>query len=478
MKKEDLFESFKDINEEDVKRARQYKARKTPVWIRWGALAACVMISITAILGSSLFGNGHTDAPSGLIVSEAVYPKPTASDFSAQKFMYSDTRWNWLDTYSKLAEESAKLQNGMNGYYAELMDKVLVGKKDENTVCSPLNTYIALAMLAEVSDGNTRQQILDVLQVSDIETLRRNIRTIWESNYVDTPILKSLLANSLWLNDLYTYNDETMKRLAETYYASSFSGDPGSKEMLQALRDWTDKNTGGLLSEHVKNMYMDSDTVLALVSTIYFKAMWTIEFDKHMTTQETFHGTLGDTTVDMMHITDSMDVFSSDHFIALGLNLNDSGAMYFYLPNKGVDVDLLASDPDVINATRFGEGKEWSSPKVNLSVPKFRVSCKTNLLGIIEEMGITDALDPRLSDFTPLTEDLDGIYLSHAEHAAVVEIDECGVTGAAYTELVLNKESAFSTDDEIDFILDRPFMFVITGRDGSILFSGIVRNID
>ena len=30
----------------------------------------------------------------------------------------------------------------------------------------------------------------------------------------------------------------------------------------------------------------------------------------------------------------------------------------------------------------------------------------------------------------------------------------------------------------IDFVLDRPFMFVITGADGSILFSGVVRNIE
>ncbi|MBR5995190.1 MAG: serpin family protein [Eubacteriaceae bacterium] len=476
MKKEDLFESLKDIREEDVKKARQYKAKKKPVWIRWGTLAACMVITITAFLGSPLFRNGNTDTSPGLTVYEAVYPKPTASNMSAQKFMDSDAHWNWLDTYSQMAERSAELQNGMNGYYAELMNRILVSE-DKNTICSPLNTYIAFAMLAEVTDGNTRQQILDMLQVSDIETLRQNIRTIWESNYVDTPILKSLLANSMWLNDVYTYNSKTMKRLAETYYASSFSGNPGSQAMNQALQDWTDKNTGGLLSEHVQDMNLDSDTVLAIVSTIYYKAMWASAFDEQMTTQQTFHGTLHDTTVNMMHMTDSMEIFSNDNFTALGLNLNDSGAMYFYLPNEGVDVNTLASDPDIIAATVFGEGEEWSFNGVNLSVPKFRVSYKTDLLDIIAEMGITDALNPMLSDFTPLTEDLDGLYLSTAEHAAMVEIDEHGVTGAAYTELAITKE-AFRPAGEIDFILDRPFMFVITGRDGSILFSGIVRNIE
>jgi serine protease inhibitor len=294
---------------------------------------------------------------------------------------------------------------------------------------------------------------------------------------VDTPILKSLLANSTWLKDGYTYNSETMKRLAETYYASSYIGNPGSEEMGRAMRDWTDRNTGGLLSDYVKDMKLDSDTVLALVSTIYYKAMWLEEFSEKMTTQEAFHGTSGDSTVDMMHTTDTMGVFSNEQFTSLGLGLNDSGAMYFYLPNEGVDVNALASDPDVITATQWRNSEGWSYPLVHLSVPKFHVSSKTDLLDVIEQLGITDALDPELSDFTPLTEDRDDLYLSTAEHAAMVEIDEHGVTGAAYTELALS-EGTSMPQDEIDFVLDRPFMFTITGRDGSILFSGIVRNID
>ena len=476
MKKEDLFETLEDINEEDVKKARQYRPGKRPVWVRWVAVAACAVIAVTAVFTIPRFKRGNAGSTEGLTVYAAEYPRPTAASLSAQKFMEGDEHWNWWDSYRQLIEESAKLQSGMNGYYAAMMEKLLVAEND-NTVCSPLNTYIAFAMLAEVSAGNTRQQILDMLQVPDIETLRVNIKTLWEGNYVDTPILKSLLANSTWLKDGYTYNSETMKRLAETYYASSYIGNPGSEEMGRAMRDWTDRNTGGLLSDYVKDMKLDSDTVLALVSTIYYKAMWLEEFNEKMTTQEAFHGTSGDSTVDMMHTTDTMGVFSNEQFTSLGLGLNDSGAMYFYLPNEGVDVNALASDPDVITATQWRNSEGWSYPLVHLSVPKFHVSSKTDLLDVIEQLGITDALDPELSDFTPLTEDRHDLYLSTAEHAAMVEIDEHGVTGAAYTELALS-EGASMPQDEINFVLDRPFMFTITGRDGSILFSGIVRNID
>ena len=46
-----------------------------------------------------------------------------------------------------------------------------------------------------------------------------------------------------------------------------------------------------------------------------------------------------------------------------------------------------------------------------------------------------------------------------------------------FTELGVSEAAAEIPDDEIDFVLDRPFLFLVTGQDGSILFSGVVRNI-
>lgn len=482
MKKEDLFESLTDIDETSVKNARNYSAGKKHVWAKWGSLVACAAALFVVVVGVPLVKDrnqqaGNNSYPVGVMKVMAAYPEPVAAEMSAQEFVEDDAHWNWWDDYREKLSETEALNGQINKYYSSLMEKLLVSK-DDNTVCSPLNTYIAFSMLAEVSDGNTRQQILDMLGASDIETLRKNVSKLWEINYVDTPVLKSLLANSLWLDNSVNYNNKTLNRLAEQYYASSFSGVPGSAEMNEALRTWTDSNTGGLLSDYTKDMSISPDTVLEILSTIYYKAMWFDEFRTNNTTQETFHGTKGDTTVDMMHKTDMMGVYRTSTFTALGLGLNDSGSMYFYLPNDGVNVNSLASDPDILKPIQYkGEDENWFSPEVNLSVPKFKVSSKTDLLEIIRELGVTDALDNTLADFTPLTEDRDNLYLSKAEHAAMIEIDEHGVTGAAYTELAL-AEGAAQPDEKIDFVVDRPFMFIVTGGDGSILFAGIVKNID
>lgn len=476
MKKEEMFELLGEIDEASVKEAGEYSAGRKPQRLRFGILAACAALVLLAVFGIPAVKKARNGEGSiGVIKVMAAYPEAVAEGMSPEAFMESDTHWEWWRSYwGKIKETNARYDD-LDEYDRTLMKEILTGD-DENTVCSPLNTYIAFAMLAEVSDGNTRKQILDFLKVPDVETLREKISVLWENNYVDTPVLKSLLANSVWLNNSMNYKEDTLKTLAENYYASSFLGTPGSEEMNEALRDWTDENTGGLLQEFTKDMYVSKDLVMDLVSTIYYKAMWLENFPAENTSAETFHGTKGDTEVQMMHKAEMTGVYQTDTFTAVSQNLTDSGAMYFYLPKEGVEVDDLLSDPDLFQALRGGEENEnLSYPLVTLSIPKFRVSAKTDLLKTLAALGITDALDPQRSDFTPLTADRDDIYLAKADHAAMIEIDEQGVTGAAYTELEV--DGAGATTETMEFVLDRPFLFIVTGKDGSVLFSGIIRNI-
>lgn len=476
MKKEDLFEILQDIDEQKITEARNYRINRRSVWIKWSAVAACLVVLFGALFvvffskSNNLEPEGYAHVGNSSV--EPTYPSAIAVNLSAQDYMCSEERNNWLESCKNTIEIASELQSNMDEYYRAIIEKFL-NTKDENVVCSPLNIYIATAVLAEVSGGNTRQQILDMLSVHDIETLRSNIKTLWESNYSDTPILKSLLGNSIWLKDGIAYNTETMSRLAEQYYASSFSGTPGTEEMDEALRQWTDKNTGGLLKEYTQKIKLDRDTVCAIMSTLYYKASWDVDFSSQKTVKETFHGAMGDTVVDMMHTNDTLDIFKTGQYSALRLALKDSGYMYVYLPREGVSLNDILSDEDVLNSTRDGN---WLKKKVSLSLPKFRVSKKTDLKDVLKSFGVTDAFNAELSDFTPLTTQYDRLFLSKAEHAAMVEIDENGVVGAAYTEYVIEIESSFVADEE--FIVDRPFLFFVTAKDGSILFAGTVNNIE
>ena len=95
-----------------------------------------------------------------------------------------------------------------------------------------------------------------------------------------------------------------------------------------------------------------------------------------------------------------------------------------------------------------------------------------DLADSLKALGITDVFDPAVSDFSPMTDDT-AAYLSQAKHAARVAVDEEGVTAAAYTVMMMCGTAA-PPEEEVDFVLNRPFVFAITGTDGLPLFVGIV----
>ena len=161
-------------------------------------------------------------------------------------------------------------------------------------------------------------------------------------------------------------------------------------------------------------------------------------------------------------------------------SLTDSGFVYICLPKKGTDASGLASDPELLDMVRRNETGQKNGYRdiVKLSLPKFTVSGKTDLLEVLPALGITDVTKGTRADFSPLTakkEDADGLYLGKADHAAMVAVDEDGIVGAAYSYLEM---LCAAVEPEHELTVDRPFFFLVTGQDNSILFAGVVNNIE
>ena len=152
-------------------------------------------------------------------------------------------------------------------WFTSSIPVLLQGAGDENRVCSPLNVYMALAMLAAVTDGQTQGQILDALGADSLDELQTRAALLWQENSWNDGLVTSLLANSIWLQDGYEYNEDTLKKLGEEFFASAFSGEMGSEDYNKQLQSWLNDNTGGLLTEQAGSVQLRPETVLALVST-------------------------------------------------------------------------------------------------------------------------------------------------------------------------------------------------------------------
>lgn len=402
---------------------------------------------------------------------EAAYWKKDGS-FDDDGFSKVYDAW-WAD---KRARNNLQLPDpdGMQRFLRASTGTMLAQGGGQNLVYSPLNVYMALSMLCECTDGNSRAQILTLLGQSDLASVRAQASALWNANYCADGAVTSILASSLWLNEGTAYVQKTLDTLAQNYYASAFSGKMGSDAYNKALQDWLNEQTGGLLKEQASGLRFDPETVLALATTIYYRAKWSNEFSKSRTSEGVFHAENGDVTCDFMHSSGTGTYYWGERFGAVNLSLRESGCMKLLLPDEGVSPEELLKDAEAMSFLLGSEA--WENSKfliVNLSVPKFDISSDLDLNSSLQALGVRDVFEADTADFSPVIEHADGVFLSKAKHAARVAIDEEGVTAAAYT-VMMEAGAAEPPDEEIDFTLDRPFVFAITARSGLPLFVGIV----
>ena len=408
-------------------------------------------------------------------VKEAAYPAYPAEprfedyfdengegDWDAYDAAYTEYR----EALQKLGKLDAEPDGGAVLAFANrTLDKIFADS--ENRVYSPISLYAALSMLTEMTDGDTKQQVMDLLGAADSETLRQTVRDLWMSAYIDDGKSVCRLANGAFLRENADVKQAAVDALVDWYYASSYRVPMGTEEADKAIAGWLNQNTGGLLSEETGNIRTDGNDLLRLYNTIYYKSSWRDAFES----SRTFTAANGaKQKTEFMHRTESGSYRKGDGYTAAPRSLN-YGRMVFVLPDEGVTPESLLQRQGFL-AELTGD---YSAAELVWSVPKFDVKSSTELNGVLQALGVTDAFDMAEADFTPLTDN--GAFLSSAMQAARVKIDEEGVEAAAYTEIVCADSAMMEVPPTVEMDLDRPFLFVIFDNSNVPLFVGTVNTM-
>ena len=336
-------------------------------------------------------------------------------------------------------------------------------KEGENLAYSPVSIWLALAMLAETTAGETRDEILAALGADSIEKARTAAETLITAETFKEKGGECAIANSLWMNGSINYNRDTLDTIGESFGADSFSGDPADPKYSKALREWLDRNTNGLLKDCVENVSLDPSTVLAIASTVYFDAEWEDEFKKDSNSQGVFRSPQGEITCEFMHKTEQLYYAEGEGFRAVGKTMKGGTVMWFILPDEGAALTTAVSGFSALDSAERCE--------VRFTMPKLDVTSDLDLIPALRSLGISRCFVPGEADFSPLTEDDMQIFVDSAAHAARIKADEKRVRAAAFTLLM---PKAASAPSQIEFTLDRPFLFAVTGATGAPLFAGAV----
>ena len=401
---------------------------------------------------------------------EEDYTKLGVTDY--ESFNRAEHEWN---VYRNGLLEEFNIPEGFYNYIQKTAKAFLTDNSNTNVVYSPINVYLALSILSEVTSGSAQAELLSLLGFSNFNTFRRDIKSLMDITYRNDDKLKIYLNNSIWLSDRNVYKNAVLDILANYYYSSSFSGTMGDPKYSNVFRSWLNSGTNNLLKSQIQDIEFDYQTIFAIASTIYFKSNWQSHFNELMTTEDSFYlNNNEEVLVDFMHNTINTSYYKFENGFLVRVPFIYGGYMYFVLPKEGTTPHELLDSDDFNEFLKDNKGIEYRFGNVNLSIPKFDVSSKMDFIEILKGLGVNEIFEAGSDKFSNLI-DRDDICVTDCIHGARVLIDEEGCEAAAFT-VILNKATSVGPTETIEFVLDRPFLFMVSSGNDIPLFLGLVNN--
>ena len=359
--------------------------------------------------------------------------------------------------------------------YACLLTSAALCSAEGNTNLSPLSLYLALAMVTNGAEGDTKAQLLQLLGAADTTTLNARCRAYLDTLSSKDDTLTLQLADSLWLRKEGTgaevnFSSSFLEAVKVNYDATAEAVDFTSASAAQRIAAWIKENTGDTLEPDLE---FEPDTLMALVNTVYLLAKWQEPFDETLTDKGDFTLSDGSTVqADFMHQSLQTQIVEGNGYVRTTLPLRGLGGMTLVLPNEGVDLAELIGSMEDVKALLYNDDAA-RNVQLALSLPRFSFDCQHELASLVEALGCGDAFNGDMADFSALSDAQS--YISRILQGTHIDVNEKGVEASAFTMIVM-RDTAIWELDSYTLNFDRPFLFAITASDGTLLFVGVVQN--
>ena len=331
---------------------------------------------------------------------------------------------------------------------------------DENLLVSPYSLGVALSMLEEGAEGETKAEIADALE--------GRLYAAEDLGGGDDLVVKS--ANSLWISDDFSIRNRYVSLLEKDYDAFVTTQNFSDPATVQAINDWCGENTAGKIP-HILDELSPND-VMVLINALYFNAPWAEEFDPKATVNSVFHGIVDDKEVPMMYRKDKFEYaeYQGCQLIRLPY-AGDRYSMVVVLPPSGWGIDAVL--PYVSGTVYKGAMSMMTKQEVAFRMPKFRLETSLVLDKPLKKMGIETAYSSA-ADFKGISA-MGPLSLGTVKQKCYIDVTEKGTEAAAVTSAQIRLTSA---SYPTRMTVDRPFLFFISdSKTNNILFVGKVVNL-
>ena len=283
------------------------------------------------------------------------------------------------------------------------------------------------------------------------------------------------VANALWLQKDYELLKEFID-LNKTHYDAGLSRvdfKTQAEKTRKIINEWVEKKTNQKIKNLIPAGTLDAMTRFVLTNAVYFKGDWASQFDPKDTEEADFYVTSGEKVkADLMYKKEDFKYAETENIQILELPYKgDDLSMVVLLPKKNCDITKL--EESLTTENLFEWLKMLRNREVIVHLPKFKLTSRFELAGVLGKMGMIDAFTRR-ADFSGMTGNRD-LFIAAVLHKAYVDVNEEGTEAAAATGVVM-KMTAMPTPPPV-FRADRPFVFMVKDNtSNSVLFIGRLTN--
>lgn len=440
---------------------------------RFFAIVAAISISIVAVACSS-----DDPTPTSQVPTQTPTQLPPTATTDPQSFTvaFSDKE---RDTHNVvIVEDLEELVAGNNEFALDLYGQ-LANDEDGNLFMSPYSISLALAMAYAGAGGGTADEMAETLGFTLPPDTLHGAFNVLDRLLADRgselePDEKFTLeiANSIWGQDGFEFEQAFLDTLAENYGAGMrlVDYDTDAEAARLAINGWVEDNTNDRIKDLIPPGVLNPDTVLVLANAIFFKAAWSQEFNPDLTADGDFTLLDGSTaTAELMQQESYFGFDDGEGYSALEIPyVGRETSMVVLMPDEG-ELESFEASLDADRLTRIIG--EINRTYVDLKFPKFTFESKFRLPGPLKELGMRQAFDPSVSDFSAMRTPPPNLVITDVIHQSFVAVDEQGTEAAAATAVVVGATSG--PPPPVLFTVDRPFIFLIRDIEtDTILFVG------
>lgn len=371
------------------------------------------------------------------------------------------------------SEKSAKIISADNQFGFELFQKINASQPEpKNTMISPLSVSLALAMVYNGTDGNTKKQMEEMLHKANLsaDDINQSYKDLVAALQSHDPKVELSISNAIFYRNTFPVKQNFITT-NQNFYQAEVSGLDFTKQAatLNTVNGWVNTKTKGKISSIISEV--NEQDVMYLLNAIYFNGQWTYSFDTDATTNRPF--TKDDKSVvqvPTMTIEKPFNFYSHSKFDLLEMPYGGGKySMLIFLPGNGKNTT------DVISLLTPTNVSDWISKmteqKKEVFLPKFEFKFDNSLVDELSALGMTDAFNDAKANLTGIS-DAAKLVISEVIHKSYIKVDERGTEAAAVTGITVR---VTSVGPDNSFRIDRPFVFAIREKDSNaILFIGKV----